>query len=125
LGAAKKWSVNGSYSANKREPPRALRQLRKQVQPVSFEPAIKRPIVDPFQGKQDANADNFTRIQVRVFALVDMRQVVVSHTKESNANLFGSQQVVLLFAMVSLLAQEWHHLLSFANPTFQLATLVN
>src|SRR5229473_1910363 len=104
--------------------PRTFRQLRKQVPPVSFQPAIKRSIVDAFQGKQNANGDDFTRIQVRVFALIDMCQFVVYHTKESNDNVFGSHQVVLLFAMFSLLAQESHNLLSLANPTFQLATLV-
>lgn len=63
-------------------------------------------------------------MQVRVFALVDMRQFVVYHTKESNDNFFDSHQVVLLFAMFSLVAQESHYLLSLATSTFQLATLV-
>src|SRR5712692_8401325 len=85
---------------------RAFWQVGKQVQPVSFQPSIKGPIVDAFQGKQHANGDNFTRIQVRVFALVDMRQLVVYHTKESNDYVFGSHEVVLLFAIVSFLAQE-------------------
>ena len=94
------------------------------MQPVSFQPTIKRPIVDPFQRKQNTNGDDFARIQVRVGPLVDMHQFVIYHTKESNDYLFGSHQVVLLFAMILLLAQESHNLLSFANPTFQLATLV-
>jgi hypothetical protein len=80
--------------------------------------------VDTFQAKQDANRDNFTRIQVRVFALVDMRQFVVYHTKESNDNLFGSHQVVLLFAMFCCWLKESHNLLSLATSTFQLATVV-
>src|SRR5437868_4288648 len=99
---------------------RTVRQVRKQVQPVAFEPAIKGTVVDALEGKQDANCDNLTGIQVGVLALVDVRQFIVYHTKESNDNLFGSHRVVLLFAMVSIVAQASHNLLAFS--TFLLST---
>jgi RHS repeat-associated protein len=124
LGSHQKVIRQGFILRHQAQQSRTFGQLRKQVQPISFQPAIKCSIVNTFQTKQDANRDNFTRIQVGVFALVDMRQFVVYHTKESNDYLFGSHQVVLLFAMFLFLAQESHNLLSFANSTFQLATLV-
>ena len=71
--------------------------------------------MDALEGKQDANCDNLTGIQVGVLALVDVRQFIVYHTKESNDNLFGSHRVVLLFAIVSMLAQASHNLLAFST----------
>jgi hypothetical protein len=78
---------------------RTFRQLRKQVQPVSFEPAIKGTVVDPFEGEQDPNRDKFTGIQAGILPLVDFHQFVVYHTNESNDNLFGSHRIVLLLAV--------------------------
>src|SRR5947207_2100596 len=124
LGRHQKVIGQGFILRQQAQQPRTFRQLGKQVQPISFQPAIKRTIVDPFQAKQQANRDNFTRRQVRVFALVDMRQFVVYHTKESKDNLFGSHQVVLLSAMFCSWLKESHNLLSLATSTFQRATLV-
>jgi len=99
---------------------RTLRQVEKQVYPVPFEPAIKGTIVHVFEREWDANRDNFARRQVGVAPLVDVRQFIVYHTKESNDNFFGSHRVVFLFAMVCLLAQASHHLHAFS--TFLLST---
>src|SRR5437764_951690 len=103
---------------------RAFGQIGKQVQPVPFEPAIKGAVVDAFEREQDPNGDNLTGIQVGVAAFVDVSQFIVYHTKESNDNLFASHRVVLLFALVSFLAQASHNLLAFAPSSLQLATLV-
>src|SRR5712692_821573 len=88
---------------------RTVRQVGKQVQPVPFEPAIKGAIVDALEGEQHANRDYFTGIQVGILPLVDVRQSIVYHTKESNDDFFGSHWVVLLFAMIWLMAQASHN----------------
>ena len=97
-----------------------FRQVGKQVHPVPFEPAIKGTIVHAFERKQDANCDNLAGIQVGVAPLVDVRQFIVYHTKESNDDVFGSHRVVLLFAILCVLAQASHNLLAFS--TFLLST---
>jgi len=71
--------------------------------------------MDALEGKQHANRDNFARIQVGVLPLVDVRQFIVYHTKESNDYLFGSHRVVLLFTMICFLAQASHNLLAFST----------
>jgi hypothetical protein len=67
------------------------------------------------EGEQDANRDNLAGIQVGVAPLVDVRQFIVYHTKESNDHVFGSHRVVLLLAMVWFLAQASHNLLAFST----------
>ena len=68
-----------------------------------------------FEREQNANGDNFTGIQQGVAPLVDVRQFVVYHTKESNDTVFGSHRVVLLFARRCILAQASHNLLAFST----------
>jgi len=46
---------------------------------------------------------------VGILPLVDVRQSIVYHTKESNDDFFGSHWVVLLFAMIWLMAQASHN----------------
>jgi hypothetical protein len=75
-----------------------FRQTRKQVKPITCQPTIESPKMDPFEAEKDTDGNNLAGMQVGILALVDVFEFVVYHTKEPNNNFFGSHRFVLLLA---------------------------
>jgi hypothetical protein len=67
----------------------ALWQAREQRVIVASQPAIERPITDPFQGVQQTQRDNFTGPQHRLGMLAFGPQGVVYPAKQLNDKVKG------------------------------------
>src|SRR5262249_23644499 len=69
--------------------PRPLRQGRKQFAPIPVQPAIKCPIPDPFEGKENSPRDNFARPQVRQGMFGDVRHGFIYPIEQLTDKVFG------------------------------------
>jgi hypothetical protein len=51
-----------------------------------------------FEAEKQADSNDFARMQMGIFAFLDVAEFVVYHTKEPSNNFFGSHRLVLLLA---------------------------
>jgi hypothetical protein len=76
----------------------AAGQLREPVPVIPPQPAIKGPITNPFEGKQQGNGDHFAGIEMGMRLLLCIRHLVIHTAKQVNDKIFGSHEGTLLLS---------------------------
>lgn len=99
--------------------PCAIRQTGKQGVVVAFEPAVKGTKVTSLQGKQQADRDSLTRIQLGLTVLGDLFHLVIDKAKDLDDNVFSGHKDSSFREWV------WFSLLNTIFVTTQLAEVNN
>jgi hypothetical protein len=71
-------------------------QAAKQVGEIALEPAIESPKVTPFEGKENADSDHITGIEVRVGMFDLIFHLFIDMVENMDDNVFRGHGTVLL-----------------------------
>jgi hypothetical protein len=74
---------------------RAMRQFRKEMQPVVFQPAIKGSIATSFKGKEQGKSDHFTGKKRCLGIFGRIKHLVIHLAEQFDNKIFGRHWILL------------------------------